>query len=247
MRLPLPSVTIVAVDTVCHDLLAISLASCLKQVAPAEVLVLSDRAVYPEDTGLSPAPRVRYKMIAPCSASMADVHLWYTVPPLLRTEHFLVIQWDSCIINPSAWVDDYLSYDYIGAPWGWHNDGMEVGNGGFSLRSSRLASHLAANPDKFPLHHPEDVALCRANRGALEAQGFRWAPMDLAYRFAFERTLPAGHHPEQQPFGFHGMFNWPHVYPPAEIKRRVALAPDFVLRHEHYRQMRELMSTEPAA
>ena len=32
--------------------------------------------------------------------------------------------------------------DYIGAQWFWHNDGMRVGNGGFSLRSRKLLTAL---------------------------------------------------------------------------------------------------------
>ena len=31
-------------------------------------------------------------------------------------KNVLIQQWDSCVINPSLWNDDFLNYDYIGAP-----------------------------------------------------------------------------------------------------------------------------------
>ena len=63
----------------------------------------------------------------------------------INTSHYLIIQHDGFVINPQAWDDEFLEYDYIGSPW---NDGnakladidekYKVGNGGFSLRSKRL-------------------------------------------------------------------------------------------------------------
>lgn len=49
--------------------------------------------------------------------------------------HVLIIQWDSFIIHPELWTNDFLQYDYIGAVWP-HHPNTPVGNGGFSLRSS---------------------------------------------------------------------------------------------------------------
>jgi len=59
--------------------------------------------------------------------------------------------------------------------------------------------------------------------------------VELAHRFSFERTVAC---PIKDIFGFHGMFNWPHVLTPEQIEERVAKAPDYVLRHVHYDQMR---------
>ena len=35
----------------------------------------------------------------------------------VKGSHVLVIQWDSFVIHPELWTDDFLSYDYIG-PYG---------------------------------------------------------------------------------------------------------------------------------
>ena len=62
------------------------------------------------------------------------------------TEFSLSIEWDGFVVNPDAWTDDFLKYDYIGATNReiWNRD--KVGgvhpytfmNGGFCLRSKRL-------------------------------------------------------------------------------------------------------------
>lgn len=66
----------------------------------------------------------------------------------VETGHCLVVQADGFICDPSRWRDQFLGYDYIGAPWpeciadydGWvvRLDRNRVGNGGFSLRSKKL-------------------------------------------------------------------------------------------------------------
>jgi hypothetical protein len=37
--------------------------------------------------------------------------------PHVATSHVLVIQWDGYVVNADLWDDDFLRYDYIGAPW----------------------------------------------------------------------------------------------------------------------------------
>ena len=71
----------------------------------------------------------------------------------IETEFCLVTQGDGFIINPQLWSEEFLNYDYIGAPWrknshlvnsqGQTVDILDlnknrVGNGGFSLRSKKL-------------------------------------------------------------------------------------------------------------
>jgi hypothetical protein len=50
----------------------------------------------------------------------------------IDSENILVFQTDSCILRHG--IDDFLLYDYIGAPWSKLKEGEFVGNGGFSLR-----------------------------------------------------------------------------------------------------------------
>jgi hypothetical protein len=97
------------------------------------------------------------------------------------TSHALIVQYDGYVLNGAAWSDEFLSWDYIGAPF---NPSGLVGNGGFSLRSKKLMQWIAQqNWDDF---HPEDSCICVRHRDEIERAGFRIAPYEVASRFAFE-------------------------------------------------------------
>ena len=120
----------------------------------------------------------------------------------IHTDFVLIVQWDGYIINPNAWNDQFLNYDYIGAVWPWHPVSRKVGNGGFSLRSRRLCE-LTASSDFVYTNQNEDDQICHLNRIYLENQGIRFAPEELARYFSFERELS-----DIKTFGFHGAFNF---------------------------------------
>jgi len=124
-----------------------------------------------------------------------------------RTEHVLLVQWDGYIINPHSWRPEFLDYDYIGAPWGWHQDAHRVGNGGFSLRSRKLLEALL--DEEIIDLDPEDEAIGRRYRTLLESKyGIRFAPEELAASFSYETASPKG-----LPFGFHGLFHMWSILP----------------------------------
>lgn len=52
------------------------------------------------------------------------------LPNLINTEFYLSIHDDGFIINPHLWDDNFLNYDYIGAPWKNYGQRNRVGNGG---------------------------------------------------------------------------------------------------------------------
>lgn len=55
----------------------------------------------------------------------------------IPTETFLIFQTDSMIFKKNKdLINEFLEYDYVGAPWGWYvnANGNNVGNGGLSLR-----------------------------------------------------------------------------------------------------------------
>ncbi len=144
--------------------------------------------------------------------------------PSSATEHVLLVQWDGYVVNPGAWDPAFLECDYLGAKWFWHEDGMRVGNGGFSLRSRRL---LAALEDpRIVLVEAEDTTIGRTFRPLLEREhGIRFGSEALADKFAFEAAYPIG-----KPFGFHGLFNFWQVMPPAELAALTALFSDGIAR-----------------
>lgn len=120
------------------------------------------------------------------------------------TSHCLVVQWDGFILDACAWDPEFLEFDYIGAPWPQFQDGYDVGNGGFSLRSRRLLT-ACANPGFIDDGQAEDVVIARLNRPWLEKEyGIRFGDRSTARRFSFERSSQS-----ERTFGFHGVFNMP--------------------------------------
>ncbi len=198
-RVSLPDVTLVMVETREHELAYLAVGECLDKAEFGNVLIFTDQAGYFRGQGdIIHVPDWPEKI-------GWSRHTWQGISPYMRTSHALCIQWDSWIMDPGKWRDEWLQYDFIGAPW-WYKDGKNVGNGGFSLRSTRLMRYLRDHRDRFPCHTAlDDDLLCRGYRPELEDRGFVWAPQDVAQDFAFECVRPdksATH------FGFHACFNF---------------------------------------
>ena len=128
----------------------------------------------------------------------------FTVSELAKhvdTSHCLIVHPDGFILNPDKWSDEFLDFDYVGAPWSepFRN---RVGNGGFSLRSRRLLDWGIGHT----CQGPEDVFICRANYEQLISCGIRFAPIEVASRFSMEHSLPDFPRlPMDESFGFHGL------------------------------------------
>ncbi len=197
----LDNVTLVAVDCVDLDRVLLAADICTKEIKFAEVKILTSIA--------STDPRVVHiKKI-----KNRDEYSSFMIKELdkyIDTEYALVFQYDGFILNPKAWSDDFLNYDYIGACW-YHIGDLRVGNGGFSLRSKRLIKWLSENwsiiNNKID---PEDIFISRYAREYLEKDGMRFAPESVASVFSWEgneRTIVWNNQ-----FGFHGGYtdisNW---------------------------------------
>lgn len=127
----------------------------------------------------------------------------------ISTSHMLIVQHDGYVKNYKAWSSEFLQYDYIGAPWMWYKDGMNVGNGGFSLRSRRimeLCSTLPLKTDKDDNgNYAEDHSIARIYRPYLESKGMKFAPVEVAAKFSIEGYgLPVHLRKYNGQFGFHG-------------------------------------------
>ncbi len=96
----------------------------------------------------------------------------------------LIVQWDGFVIHADAWRQEFLDYDYIGAPWQDYPEPWSVGNGGFSLRSRALL--VALQDPALEAVHPEDICICQMHRAALEGNGIRFAPRAVARHFSVE-------------------------------------------------------------
>lgn len=195
--LSLPHVTLVAIDgTRNPSATEQSLANASALVSFARVVLFS-----PVKTDVRPGlyERAEWIQIPELSLRGYNEFCLGELHRYIATTHCLTIHNDSRIVNPAAWQDDWLQYDYIGAPWPPGHSGTDyrVGNSGFCLRSAALLRATPALPRDVIIWRGKEKATCRDDvitcvmyRPQLEARGLRFAPPDVAARFAFELPTP---------------------------------------------------------
>lgn len=209
-------VTLCCVDCNTQSLALRALRKSMAELSFAEVLFITSGTHYAPGMHVVEVPPIR---------SHVD-YSRFLVKDLvdhIHTRHVLIVQWDGYVINPDAWTDHFLDYDYIGAPWKFLSDHYRVGNGGFSLRSKRLLKAL--RDPAISECHPEDNCICRTYRRHLEVRyGIRFAPEVVADRFSFESAAPLG-----RPFGFHALHNMGGILAAEELPEVLAmLTPEIV-------------------
>lgn len=142
----------------------------------------------------------------------------FSLDKYVDTDFVLLVQYDGFILNPKAWTDEFLKYDYIGAPWliaDWSVKMFNVpnellgqkivGNGGFSLRSKKLLSLTAKlGARKITRPNPEDMSICIYHRNLMEQNGIKFAPIGLAQQFSFESGGQDNYFWDGQ-LGYHGL------------------------------------------
>ncbi len=183
--LNLPDVALISVDTLKPDRAFKALTTCERYAVFGDKLLIT-RGMKPFTT--SSGIRIVTTDVINCRADYSYFMI-KKLASLVRTSFVLVVQHDGFILNPAAWTDEFLEYDYIGAPW-TYNDGHNVGNGGFSLRSKRLLDSLQAD-DNVIEFCPEDHHICRTYGSHLSRTGIRFAPEALARRFSIEGSKRA--------------------------------------------------------
>jgi Protein of unknown function (DUF5672) len=121
----------------------------------------------------------------------------------IDTDYALIFQHDGFILNPDAWTNEFLEYDYIGAPW-YYLKNIHVGNGGFCLRSKKLMKLVGENYIKIGGNfHPEDMWICNKAKPFLESKGIKFAPREIANKFSKEGDERGIFWNGE--FGFHGL------------------------------------------
>ncbi|SAL48371.1 hypothetical protein AWB74_02214 [Caballeronia arvi] len=115
-------------------------------------------------------PEVRHRAIAPMSFKEYSLFMLFALWRVVETDYALTIQDDGWLLDAANWSDEFLEYDYVGAPvqlgrvekpegiywmkdFSWY---AEIGkpdtrvipvlNGGFSLRSRRMLRALIDHP-----------------------------------------------------------------------------------------------------
>lgn len=139
--------------------------------------------------------------------NIKDIDDWnykiiYELHNYVDTDFAMLIHADGYVINPQAWKDEFLDYDFIGAPWPPpennysyrtpENEIIRVGNS-VSIRSKRileLPSKLGLEWKSYYGNTNEDGFLCVHNRQKLIGQGIRFAPIEVAKYFSKEHDIP---------------------------------------------------------
>lgn len=204
----LPQVTLIGVDCVDVGRLLHAAEICQRSIRFGDVRILTS------------LPHAHPSIVPIAPITTREAYSSFVVKQLnsyVDTPFALIIQYDGFILNPDAWRDEYVDYDYIGAPW-WEEQEYIVGNGGFSLRSKRLLE-LTQQDDAIldpteldPSDAPEDWYLCVMIRPYLEERGMRFAPAELAKQFAFEGGDEHYGVMWTNQFGFHGL-RWTDISP----------------------------------
>ena len=161
-------------------------------------------------------PDIEYVPIKPMNLEEFNKTMIEDLHKHFETTHCLFVQADSFVVNHKLWKDEFLKYDYIGAPWSDElviNENLvlnvkknPVGNGGFSLRSHKLLRATAKidyDSLKFPLKS-EDVVVCHYLYDKMIEEGIKFAPPKLASQFSIENVNNLYGQNLDSVFGFHG-------------------------------------------
>lgn len=109
---------------------------------------------------------------------------------LLPYDRVLIFQHDSKLLREG--IEQFIKWDYIGAPWGHFN--LIGGNGGLSIRNpQKMLEVVMKYKYHAPAHGNEDVYFCKH----LPMVGAKIAPRDIAMQFSVETIFfpkPIGIH-----------------------------------------------------
>ena len=210
-KLKLSNVTLLAVTSSEMDAAQISMRISLHNIKFGAAKLLCSSAPQKK------YPDIEYISIPPMN-SVDDYNqmIFQNLHKYFETSHCLIVQADSFVVNSDLWKDEFLEFDYIGGPWPnkiqvnpnlvLHLEKNPVGNGGFSLRSRKLAETTAKinfNSLNFPIK-AEDVVICYFLYQEMVDNGIRFAPPKLAAQFSMENVDHLYGQNVNSVFGFHG-------------------------------------------
>ena len=138
---------------------------------------------------------------------IANIYEWnyaaiYKLGQYIDTEFALLIHADGFVVNPESWRDEFLQYDYIGAPWPLPRDDfsyrdingeiIRVGNS-VSLRSEEvidLPVQLNLEWKSFHGFYNEDGFITVNYRHVYKEHGMKFADIEVAKYFSHECMIP---------------------------------------------------------
>jgi hypothetical protein len=199
MKLNLNNVTIICIDGVNPDIGLKALKYSMKDIEFGSAKLISH--IRPDNI----PDTIEFVEIGKLTHDSYSPFMLHELYKYVDTDFCLTIHDDGFVINPHLWNNDFLKYDYIGAPWlhtvQYYGEKYRVGNGGFSLRSKKLIN--LCRQIRFNAGH-EDASICIRYRDALESYGCVFAPVEVAMRFSLEEQIPECEFNLNNTFGFHG-------------------------------------------
>lgn len=213
-KLLLPDVTLVAMTSVNVQATIQAMLYSMRGITFGDAVLVTDRKPWnlPKAIRFEKTSRLRtiddfnYKMV-------------YELGDHIRTDFAMIVHADGFVVHPEMWRDEFLDYDYIGAPWPLPREGdtttyrdrdgniCRVGNS-CGIRSRRLLTFPKEAGIPWSgeyaygrLWYFEDGFLCCRIRHLLTKNGMTIAPIDVAKYYAHEQMIP-----EVQgitPFAFH--------------------------------------------
>jgi hypothetical protein len=135
---------------------------------------------------------------------MFNYAMVYDLYKYVHNEFAILVHADGFVVNPKSWKDEFMDYDYIGAPWpipdendkityrDEFGDLYRVGNS-VSIRSRQLMElpkKIGMKWEPFHGWYNEDGFICVNRRKEFEKYGCKYAEPDLAAHFSQERMTP---------------------------------------------------------
>ena len=217
-KLHLKDVTLVAVATIDVEKAVMALRYSKIAIEFAESILISNYKPW------NLSNDIKYKRIEPFN----DVGEWgkfiiYDLHKYINSKYIILVHDDGFIVNPSLWDNNFLKYDFVGAPWPSPKDKysyrtkageiVNVGNS-VSLRSKKILempSKLNLPWQSFHGNFHEDGFLCVKNRDILISKGIKFADSKTAYKFSIETKLDD--YENKISFAFHKWFENNRNYP----------------------------------
>jgi hypothetical protein len=195
----LPTVTIIAYDNTDHPERTLKVIQYCRRFFNFADSILVCR-VYLKETG-----GVKMYPVEETGYAAAQQFESVCIGNYVLTDHCLYVSHDGCILNPDKWTNDWLDYDFVGAPW--PNEvvfgGYRVGNTAFCLQSRKFMDLCSLCDPIYRNNIASDVFACQFMRPVFEVgHGVKYAPIDVAAAFSWEINIPE--YPAGRPDAFGG-------------------------------------------
>jgi hypothetical protein len=155
LKINLPDVTLLAISSIEIPTTIQALQMSAEKLNFAEIKLISHEKPesLPKEIKYEYCPKIT-------SSGDFDIYAFEELGKHIETSHMLMIQYHGFVIRPWLWDNEWLKYDFIGAPWYEApefislstGEMVRVGNGGFSLRSKKLLDM----PKKLGIHTISD-------------------------------------------------------------------------------------------